>query len=193
VKTRDWQKLLNAQTEQGKTLFTLTELANLSGSPRHIVNVEMTRLVKYGAAIRYAKGLYGLPSSTVSAEQLVASLDPHAYITAHYALMRHGLVMQVPTVIGCFTSRRHFRREMETPIGRIEFICVRPPVFRNETDIMAEPEQALWDFVYIALRRGQNPTGLVTLRRPERLRRRLLKKIAKRYPATVGRCIAAMT
>ena len=52
MKTRDWQNLLGVQAQFGKTLFTLTELANLSGTPRNIVNVEMTRLVKYGVVAR---------------------------------------------------------------------------------------------------------------------------------------------
>jgi predicted transcriptional regulator of viral defense system len=192
MKTRDWQNLLGAQAQLGKTLFTLTELANLSSTPRHIVNVEMTRLVKYGVAVRYAKGLYGLTASAVSVEQLLASMDPHAYITGAYALMRHGLVTQVPTVVTCFTTRRHFRREMVTPAGRIEFVCVKPPVYQNEPSTIAGPEQALCDFVYISLRRGQSPTGLLTFRGPERLKLSELNRIVKRYPATVRRQVATI-
>lgn len=192
MKTRVWQSLLAAQAQLGKTLFTLTELANLSGAPRLNVNVEMTRLVKYGVIVRHAKGLYGLSDRDVPIEQLLASMDPHAYVTGAYALMRHGLVTQVPTVVTCFTTRRHFRREMQTSAGSFEFVCVKPPVYHSAPTGLADPEQALCDFVYISLRRRQNPTGLLTFRGLERLKRGSLSRTAKRYPATVGRCLTAI-
>jgi len=192
MKTQRWQSLLAEQAKLGKVLFTLTELANAAGAPRRRVNVEVTRLVKYGVAVRYAKGLYGLAGHAVQPEQLLPSMDPHAYITAAYALMQHGIVTQVPTVITCFTTRRHYRREMQTPIGRMEFVCVRPPIYRRETRIVAGPELALCDFFYITLRRGMNPVSLLTFRQLKRLKRSLLARVVKRYPTTVRRQIAAL-
>ena len=193
MKTREWQSLLSAQSRLGKVLFTLTELANASGVPRQRVNVEMARLVNYGVAVRYAKGLYGLSGSVVPLEKLLPGMDPHAYVTGAYALMHHGLATQVPTVIITFTTRRHFRRDVQTPVGRIEFVCVKPPVYRREVQSVAGPELALCDFVYITLRRGMNPASLLTFRRLDKLKRTVLARIVKRYPATVRRQIAALS
>ena len=192
MNTRRWQNLLAEQARLGKVLFTLTELANAAGVPGHIVNVEMTRLVKYGVAVRYAKGLYGLAGSLVLPDQLVPFMDPHAYITGAYALMKHGVVTQAPTVITCFTSRRHYRREMQTPVGRIEFVCVKPPIYRREVRTVAGPELAICDFVYMALRRGMEPTALLTFRRLQHLSNSVLARSVKQYPATVGPCIATL-
>jgi len=192
MKTREWQRLLGEQAKLGKTLFTITELANASGTPRRVVNVEMTRLVKYGVVVRHAKGLYGLTGIAVPLETLVQNLDPHAYVTGLYALMRHGLVTQVPAVITCFTTRRHFKREVLTPAGRIEFVCVKPPIYRGEVRGVAEPELALCDFVYISLRRGLSPAGLVTFRLRQKWASSKLARIARRYPATVRRQIATL-
>jgi hypothetical protein len=192
MKTREWQRLFQAQARLGKLLFTPTELANASGVPGSRVCVELTRLVKYGVAVRQAKGLYSLAGNPVPLEQLLPGLDPHAYVTGAYALLRQGLVTQAPTVITTFTTRRHFRREIQTPAGRIEFVCVKPPVYRREVQTIAEPELALCDFAYLALRRGLNPAGLFTFRRLNSLKRPLLDRIAKRYPATVRRQVVAL-
>jgi hypothetical protein len=120
------------------------------------------------------------------------NLDPHAYVTGTYALMRQGLVTQVPAAITCFTTRRHFRRELQTPAGRIEFVCVKPPIYRREVRAIAGPELALCDFVYIALRRGQNPAGLLTYRRLNSLKPSVLDRTVKRYPGTVRRHVALL-
>ncbi|MFH0983245.1 MAG: hypothetical protein V2A79_17130 [Planctomycetota bacterium] len=191
MKTRDWQKLFGEQSRLGKQLFTTTELANATGTPRRVINVEMVRLVRYGVVNRYARGLYGLPEN-VSLEKLVAALDPYAYVTGMYALVRHGLVTQVPAVVTCFTVRRHYHREWETPAGRIEFVCVKPPVYRREVEGTAGPEQALCDFVYLALRRGTDPRSLATFRRLTTLKPSLLSRVVKRYPSTVARCVAVL-
>jgi hypothetical protein len=192
MRTRQWQSLLTEQARIGKVLFTLTELANIAGVTRRVVNVEMTRLVKYGVVTRYAKGLYGLPGNTVLPEQLLPCMDAHAYVTGAYVLMQHGFVTQVSTVITCFTSRRHYSRNTQTSIGRFEFVCVKPPIYRREVQTVAGAEQALCDFVYIMLRRRVNPASVLTFRRLTYLKRSLLTRTAKRYPNTVRRYVAAL-
>ncbi len=192
MKTRKWQDLLSEQARLGKAIFTLTELANAAGVPRRIVNVEMARLVKYGVTVRHAKGLYGLSGHIVLPEQLLACMDPHGYITGAYVLMQHGFVTQVPTVITAFTTRRHYRREIETPVGRIEFVCVKPPIYRPEVRTLAGPELALCDFVYMNLRRGRNPESILTFRRLKHLKRAELWRAVKRYPSTVRQRVAAL-
>ena len=189
MKTRDWQKLLAAHAREGKTLFTPTELANLSGVPRRLLNVELSRLVKYGVLTRFAQGLYGLPGQTVPPERLLGNLDPHAYVTGHYALLRHGVVTQAPSAVTGFTSRRHFRRLIVTPAGQLEFVTVRPPVYRRDDRGMAGPEQALCDWVYLSRRRGHDPVGLLTFRRLSGFRPAVLARLLRRYPGTVAKTV----
>jgi len=184
MKTREWLKYFDDQGDAGKHLYRLTELANAAGVPRATVNVEMHRLFKHGVVERYAVGLYGLKDK-VSAEELVPQLDPYAYITAGYVLMKSGLVTQMPATMTCFTSRRHFKNEINTPVGRFAFVCVKPPIYNLTPGGMACPEQALCDFVYISLRRGTNPMSMVTFRRTEQMNRTVLARYLRRYPRTV--------
>lgn len=186
-----WQQCLDAQRRlHGKTIFTVTELANLSGSDPHALNVELARLRRQGIIQRYAQGRYGLPGAG-GPEVLLPHLDAGAYITAAYALHLHNLITQVPVEILCFTNRRHNRsRVRTTPAGQFTFVCVRPPVYAPPPGLpVAPPEQALCDLAHTLRRRGVDPRSLYTFRRLDGLDPEALKSVAARYPATVGRAV----
>jgi hypothetical protein len=188
MKARQWREFLQEQrTVHGKTIFTVTELANAAAVDRNVLNVELSRLRRQGIVLRYAHGLYGLPGA-VRAEDLLRALDAYAYMTGIYALHRHHLITQIPTTITCFTDRRSPRaRFRSTPVGRFVFTCVRSRVYDQPAGRpIAGPEQALCDFVYLCRRRGVRPASQVTFRNRDRLRGDRLLRLAKRYPKTVG-------
>lgn len=186
MKARAWQKYLEEQARQHKKfLFSITELANVSGTSRRAVNVELSRLRRYGLIERYGRGTYGLPTR-VTPEILVPFLDRCAYITGSASLFHQGLITQLPAVATCFTSRRHSRSELATPAGRFAFVCVKAPVYKPpDNGIMAGPEQALCDYVYLMRRRGVVPESQVTFRNLRRLRIEILNALDSRYPRTV--------
>jgi hypothetical protein len=187
VKATAWQAFFQQQRDQhGKVLFTVTELAHVAGISPAALNVELARLRQRAVVVKYAHGLYGLPGA-VSVEALLPAIDSHGYITAHYALYTHHLVTQVPTVITCFTDRRSPRaRERSTPVGRLEFVCVRSAVYAPPPDRpMASPSQALCDYVYLSRRQAVRPENLVTFRQLHRLDAAELATVLVRYPLTV--------
>lgn len=189
MKASEWQRYLESQRRlHGKTIFTVTELANVSGSSPHALNVELERLCKRQLLIRYARGKYGLPEAGTP-EELLPYLDFGAYVTGAYALHRHNLTTQVPTEIVCFTNRRHGRSRVRlTAAGKFVFTCVRPPLYAPPADgVLAAPEQALCDWVLTMLRRGLDPASQLTLRGLDRLDISALTQIAARYPATTAR------
>ncbi len=182
-----WRKFLAEQRDRhGKVLFTVTELANVAGTSRAALNVELTRLRDQEIIAKYAHGLYGVPGA-VSPQVLVPVIDSHAYITAHYALYGYHLVTQVPVTITCFTDRRSPRaRERVTPVGRLVFVCVRSGVyFPMSEGAIAPPAQAFCDYIYLSRRQGTAPEALVTLRNLARIRDADFSCILARYPITV--------
>jgi hypothetical protein len=185
VKANAWRKFLDEQrARHGKVLFTVTELANVSGASRAALNVELARLRGQDIIVKYAHGLYGLPAA-VSPQDLVAVIDSHAYITGHYALFMQGLVTQAPVCITCFTDRRG-PRERGTPVGRLVFMCVRSGVYIPlPAGAMASPAQALCDYVYLSRRQGTAPEGLVTFRNLGRVRDGDFSRVLARYPLSV--------
>jgi hypothetical protein len=150
-----------------------------------VIDTEIGRLVKRGVVLRWAQGRYG--QEDVRVEDLVAMMDPAAYLTGFYALHRHGLLTQVPAEITCYTNRRHNRsRKRNTRLGKFVFVCVRPPVYhRPAARVLAPPEQAFCDFLYLACRESLAPESLVTFRNLRGLKRRTLGRMLNRYPQTV--------
>jgi len=192
MKTLTWQRYFDEQRRvHGKTLFTATELANVAGASLHALNVVAARLRKQGVLVRYARGLYGPPES-VTPEQLARSVDSHAYLTSSWALFSYGLITQAPVLFTCFTDRRHNRaRERDTPLGKLLFVCVRKPVYHPpERGVVAGPEQALFDYVYLMRRHGADPLSTATFRRVGTLRRSVMARIGRRYPDRVRRNVS---
>ncbi|HNR95303.1 MAG TPA: type IV toxin-antitoxin system AbiEi family antitoxin domain-containing protein [Kiritimatiellia bacterium] len=195
MKALEWIRFLEEQrTRYGKVLFRVTELANAAGRDSHALNVELSRLLKKGVLVRYANGLYGEPGA-VNVEQLTVALDPGAYITGLYALHRHNLITQVPVEITCFTNRAHSHsRKRKTPLGGMMFVHVSPQIYcRPRKGVIAGPEQAFCDFVYLARRRGVDPLSLLTFRNLEKLRVRELSAMLKKYPTTVADAVREIT
>ena len=187
MKSLDWHKWLESQhTVYGKVLYTVTELAHAAGCTRSVLNVELSRLQKLGIITRCTHGVYGKPGE-VSAEELLPHLDKRAYITGEFALSYHALITQHIHRITCFTNRRHNRsRVRETPVGTYEFITVSSSIYMPpKKSVIAEPEQAFLDYIYITRRQGLLPRSLVTLRKLHTLRQTVLSQLASGYPATV--------
>jgi hypothetical protein len=187
MRANAWRRFLEEQRERHrKVLFTVTELANMAGTSRIALNVELTRLRQQGVITRYAHGLYGMPGAA-GPQELVPAIDSHAYITGHYALYRYQLVTQMPVSITCFTDRRSpMAQERVTPVGRLTFVCVRSKVYSPMPEgAIASPAQALCDYVYLARRHGTAPEALVTFRNLARTQVGDSSLILARYPISV--------
>lgn len=189
MKAIDWQKTLQEQHDKyGKVVFTVTELSNVSSLDMKSLKVSLSRLVKQRIIQNYTKGRYGM-AGAVRIEDLVPSIDAAAYITGMYALYQHQLITQVPTEISCFTNHRHNRSRVRiTPLGRIVFVCITGSTYSYpQGSVIASPEQAVSDFIYLCRKRGVSPSDIVTFRNLHRLDLGLLQARLKKYPTTVKR------
>ena len=195
MKTWEWHTFFAEQrARHGKVVFSVAELANAAQTSLHAVNTELGRLIDRGLITRYAHGLYG-PAQDVAPEDILPQLDPGAYITGFHALHRHHLVTQVPTEATCFTNRRHNRRaDRITPVGKLRFIRVPAAIYAKAVDqVLAPPEQALCDFVWLNLRDGVEPQSLVTFRNLNALNRRRLNHVLRRYQQPVRNILGRIT
>jgi hypothetical protein len=194
MKILDWQNFFSEQrARHGKVIFSTAELANASRTERHAVNTELGRLVKRGMVRRYAQGKYG-PTEGVEVEDIVAAIDPGAYVTGFYALFRHHLVTQAPMEITCFTNRRHNRTAGPgTSGGKLWFVRVPAVIYAKPAgQVLAPVEQALCDYAWLSLRDGIHPRSQVTFRNLDSLNRRRLLKDMRRYPEPVRIAVAGI-
>lgn len=192
MKALEWHTFLVEQREKhGKMLFSFAELANVAGTSRNSLKVQLHRLSRQGVIRQYARGWYGLPTG-VSVEALVRAVDTGAYITGAYALYRHGVITQTQHEITCFTNRRSAAsRVRQTPLGRLVLMCVGSGVYAPPHEgVLAPPEQALLDFVFICRRRGVAPSAIVTFTGHGLLDTAVLDCISPRYPSTVRADVA---
>lgn len=190
MKALAWVRYLNEQRDRfGKTLFTVTEMANVAGASSTVMNVELGRLVKQGVVCRWATGLYGLPAGVTPAS-LATAIDSTAYVTAAWVLAQHGYITQQSREIDCFTLRRHNRsRRRASPLGTFVFVTVSPRVYAAPAEAgMATPEQAFCDLFYVMRRRGLDPRNLYTFRKLDQLS--FEDSLLARYPKTVQRAVA---
>ena len=160
----------------------------MAGAQPKSLGVALQRLVKKGVLVRYASARYGLPGA-VAPEELVPTLDSSAYLTGLFALYRHRMVTQMPAEIVCFSGRRHNRsRVRQTPLGRMVFICVESESYAMPREgVLASPEQALCDYVFLCRKRGVAAASLVTFRNLDRLDSSVLDATLPRYSAAVRR------
>lgn len=180
-----WIKTIEKQSADfNKSIFTTTELASLSGQPRHFLLVQLSRLVKKGVLIRYKRGLYGKKEQPV--EELVPYLDSSAYCTGQYALFTHGLTTQIPNAVTCFTKRHHCRnRILSAGSHTFEFFKPGAAIYSFPESGIAPPEQAFCDYVYFCRNRGLNPSSLATFRKLSGLNGKVIDTILLHYPKTV--------
>ncbi len=183
----EWSKTLEQQRrDYGKTVFSVTELANISGLSPRSLNMALQRLIKYGVLQRYSTGRYGLPGGS-RAEDIVPSLDSLAYITGLYVLYDQQVITQKQRQITCFTRRRHNRgRVRETACGKIVFMCVATAVYAPPLDsVTASLEQAFCDALYICRKRGVRISELVTFRNLDRVDKVMVNEMLYKYPVSV--------
>jgi predicted transcriptional regulator of viral defense system len=121
--------------------------------------------------------------------ELVNVLREKAYISLESALREHGISTQSPQVLTCVTTERP--REFNARTIRISYRGISPRLYwgyrekrtRYGRYLIAEPEKALLDWIYLSLQTGIEPAldefdfG--------NLSRRTLVEYAHRFPSTV--------
>lgn len=127
---------------------------------RNDVRRQLSRWVAAGRLVQLRRGLYalGLPFRRVEPHPfLVANhLVPGSYVSRHSALAHYGLI---PEHVALTTSVGPGRpRRWQTPLGgfdfrhlhrRLLFGCEEAAVTRDQKALMATPEKALLDLVYL--------------------------------------------
>ena len=189
MKASEWEQVLRRYRDHyGKVVFTPTELANIGGHSMPVLKNTLRRLRNHGVLQQYARGKYGLQGAA-EVESVVAALYGGAYISGLYALHKHGIVTQTPRRIHVFTNRRHNRsRIRRTELGTLVFVCVQRPVYSPPQDsVLAGPEQALCDFVYLTRRQGLSVDSLVSFRNLTSMDWTETERILSRYPKSVTR------
>jgi len=179
-----------------RPVFTTRELSALSGKSPSATTQGLNYLVRQGFLLKVRRGLWAdVSDQRLSAMALVPYLLPghRVYVSFISALHLHGIVEQIPHVV-TLASTAH-SRTIRTALG--DFIVHRlAPAFFTGFDwyrgersfLMASPEKALVDSIYLSAHRKKQYRHFPELRFPPAFSFRKAVDWARRIPsARVGR------
>ncbi|MCK4810091.1 MAG: hypothetical protein KAS99_04050 [Candidatus Omnitrophica bacterium] len=145
----------------GRKVFTTREIAALSGKSLSVVTQALNNLEKESVLVKVYRGLwYEKGDKYVSPYNIIPFLLPRhrAYVSFVSALHLYGIVEQIPQVI-TLASLVH-TKVISTKIGVFSFHRIAPSFFdgfcwskgKGEF-LIAEPEKALIDSLYLSCRK----------------------------------------
>jgi predicted transcriptional regulator of viral defense system len=109
------------------------------------------------------------------------------YVSLLSALNLHGMIEQIPRAIHIMVAAQ--RRSVTTSVGRFEFHKLAPellggyePYGRLGLFEIATPSKAIFDSLYLSVRKGKRFGRLPELEAPDRFRRRDVDTWIKRIP-----------
>ncbi len=136
--------------EGGRAVYSIQQLANLTGKKKSIANVYASRLATKGLATRLVRGKLAFTSDL---QAIATQLLEPSYISLYSALNFHGLLMQVPREIECVTPKnsRNYK-ELGIAYHKIParlFYGYERHGREGGYVFVADPEKALVDGVYL--------------------------------------------
>ena len=141
----------------GKKIFSLHDIVLLSGEKKPSVSVQLSRLVKSGIVERPARGWYVNPFAPPTAEELSMVIRRPSYLSMEYVLSRHGILSQNVFTLTLVTPK--LPHTYRTRDSVLEYHQIKKSLFRGYVHegsvLVAEPEKALLDLIYIRYVRGR--------------------------------------
>lgn len=158
----------------GRPVFTTFELTQISGKSQSTIVQSLNYLEKQGIIFKIYKGIWGEVGGNISAYSVVPFLFFHsrAYVSFISALHLYGIIEQIPKVV-TVASISH-TRIIKTEIATYEVHRISPSFFDGfvwykgqGSFLIAEPEKALIDSLYLSARKKKQFSYFPELHIPE--------------------------
>lgn len=145
-------------------VFATAEVAELAKRDAPAVSRSLSKLAEEGRITRVRRGLWAVAdhpdfSPFVVVPHLFEEEDA-GYVSFFTALNQHGMIEQIPQLIEVAT--RINKKSVDTPFGTYEFHQLQEDLFggwepadRRWSYLLATPEKAIFDSLYISVRKGR--------------------------------------
>ena len=174
----------------GRAVFTTREVVLISGKSASTVVQSLNRLARQGLLFKIYRGVWAEPDSKpVSSFEVIPHLFPgqRVYVSFITALHLHGIVEQIPQVI-TLASLSH-TRTLRTQAGNFAVHRIAPAMFdgfdwykKEGGFLIAEPEKALIDSLYLSSRKKKQFGHFPELRFPRSFSARKASRWVERIP-----------
>jgi len=156
-------------------VFTTAEVAELSAVSLSSASRDLSQLAQKGLVTRLKRGLWAM---TGHPDFSPYSVVPHlftggeeGYVSLLSAMSLHGIIEQIPRTVQVVA--RKARPPLRTPIGTYEFHRLDEKLFGGYGPYdsiwsfqIASPEKALFDALYLSVRKGKRFSALPELELP---------------------------
>lgn len=173
-----------------RPIFTTYELRVLSGRSSSTITQTLSLLDKRGIIFKIYRGIWGeIGRGDTGAYAIIPFLFPRqrAYVSFISALHLHGIIEQIPQVI-TLASLSH-TKTIHTKIGTFSIHKIHPRFFdgfnwhkKEGAFLIAEPEKALIDSLYISSRRKKQFSHFPELHFPKSFSFKKAEEWVKRIP-----------
>lgn len=145
-------------------VFTTSELAELGDMDVRNVSRDLSKLAENGQVTRVRRGLWAVSGhpdfSPYAVVPYLFEEDDAGYVSFFTALNLHGMIEQIPQLIEVAT--RINKQALDTPFGTYEFHQLQSelyggwePADQRWSYLLATPEKAIFDSMYISVRKGR--------------------------------------
>lgn len=145
-------------------LFTTSQVTQMARMDVRNVSRDLSKLADDGRITRIRRGLWAISGHPdFSPYGVVPHLfeeEDAGYVSFFTALNLHGMIEQIPQMIEVAT--RINKKSLDTPFGTYEFHQLQPelyggwePADQRWSHLLAKPEKAIFDSLYISVRKGR--------------------------------------
>ena len=141
----------------------------------------MSRLSNLGHVVRIKRGLWAFTNTDplITVPYLTAPLP--SYISLHSALYYHNMISQIPDIVFCVSLAR--TRVYRSPLGSVSVHHIPGSFFfgyeesKGGAVVMASPEKALADFLYLGPGKSRFFAALPELTLPAKFSKKRVQSI----------------
>lgn len=145
-------------------VFTTAEIAELAQMDVRNVSRDLSRLASDGLVKRVRRGLWAVSGHPDFSPYVVVPYlfeeEDAGYVSFFTALNLHGMIEQIPQLIEVAT--RINKKSLDTPFGTYDFHQLQQdlyggwkPADQRWSYLLATPEKAIFDSLYISVRKGR--------------------------------------
>lgn len=145
-------------------VFTTAEVAETGNFDVPYVSRSLSKLAEDGQVTRIRRGLWAVSGHPDFSRYVVVPYlfekEDAGYVSFFTALNQHGMIEQIPQLIEVAT--RINKKSLDTPFGTYDFHKLQDalyggwkPADQRWSYLLATPEKAIFDAIYISIRKGR--------------------------------------